>query len=97
MSYLRDKEKTGKGDKPWYRVYGLKDYKRMQNEVRLGTRALGPDLDNETFKERVSINLFSPACCRICRRSKAVASAGAHRFYGRQNLFTTNRFFNAKP
>ena len=53
LSYLREKEKQEHRAKPWYRVYGLKDYKRMQNEVRLGTRTLGPDLDNETYKERV--------------------------------------------
>lgn len=54
MSYLKEKEKmkSSDGGKPWYKVYGLSDYKRMQNEVKLGTRTLGPDLDNETFKER---------------------------------------------
>ncbi|KAK7105737.1 uncharacterized protein [Littorina saxatilis] len=52
MSYLRDKEKLEKKERPRYKVYGLKDYQRMQNEVRLGTRTLGPDLDNDTFKER---------------------------------------------
>ncbi|KAL8617831.1 hypothetical protein ACOMHN_040179 [Nucella lapillus] len=53
MSYLREKQKTqqrGDAGRPGYRVYGLRDYKRMQKEVRLGT--LGPDLDNDTYKER---------------------------------------------
>ncbi|XP_025100409.1 uncharacterized protein LOC112567791 isoform X2 [Pomacea canaliculata] len=50
QTYLREKEKMEKGEKPWYRVYSLQDYKRMQKEVCLGT--LGPDLDSETFKEK---------------------------------------------
>lgn len=51
QTYLREKEKMEKGEKPCYRVYSLQDYKRMQKEVCLGT--LGPDLDSETFKEKV--------------------------------------------
>ncbi|XP_005113155.2 jhy protein homolog [Aplysia californica] len=47
-SYLR--EKARQGERPWYRVYGLKDYRKMQKEVRLGT--LGPDLDTVEKKER---------------------------------------------
>ncbi|KAK7469751.1 hypothetical protein BaRGS_00036233 [Batillaria attramentaria] len=50
QTYLREKEKSHQNERPWYRVYGLKDYKRMQKEVRLGT--LGPDLENDTYKER---------------------------------------------
>ena len=38
-------------EKPWYTVYKIDDYRRMQKEVRLGT--LGPDLDNATYRERV--------------------------------------------
>lgn len=46
------KQKVKDTDRPWYKVYGLKDYRRMQKEVRLG--ALGPDLDSDAVKERVS-------------------------------------------
>ncbi|RUS73703.1 hypothetical protein EGW08_018535, partial [Elysia chlorotica] len=46
--YMRQRDKDA--DKPWYRVYGLKDYRKMQKEVRLGT--LGPDLDSEATRER---------------------------------------------
>jgi hypothetical protein len=56
LSYLKDKEKnktTDTGGRPWYKVYSLKDYKRMQNEVKLGTSTLGPDLNNDSFRERV--------------------------------------------
>ncbi|CAL1530047.1 unnamed protein product [Lymnaea stagnalis] len=44
------KQKGKDNEKPWYRVYGLKDYRKMQKEVRLGT--LGPDLDSDAIKER---------------------------------------------
>ncbi|KAI8780391.1 jhy protein, partial [Biomphalaria glabrata] len=44
------KQKEKNNEKPWYRVYGLKDYRKMQKEVRLGT--LGPDLDSDVLKER---------------------------------------------
>ncbi|XP_076438331.1 uncharacterized protein LOC143277416 [Babylonia areolata] len=51
QTYLREKEKSQKAaQRPWYRVYGLDDYKRMQKEVRLGT--LGPDLENDVYRER---------------------------------------------
>ncbi|XP_076457480.1 uncharacterized protein LOC143291487 [Babylonia areolata] len=52
LSYLREKEKQMNIEKPWYRTYGLKDYKRMQREVQLGRGSLGPDLENETFREK---------------------------------------------
>ena len=65
QSYLREKEKVENRAKPWYRVYGLKDYKRMQNEVRLGTRTLGPDLDNETYKERVRARCVCVFLCLL--------------------------------
>ena len=52
QTYLREKEKTQNVKKPSYRVYGLKDYKRMVKEVRLGT--LGPDLESDVYRERVS-------------------------------------------
>ncbi|XP_056010876.1 uncharacterized protein LOC130051869 isoform X18 [Ostrea edulis] len=41
------------GEKPWYQVYTIKDYRKMKNEVRLTQAPLGPDLDNETYKEKL--------------------------------------------
>ena len=38
---------------PWYKVYKLSDYKKMQREVRLNRGTLGPDLDTEPYKEKV--------------------------------------------
>ncbi|XP_041373438.1 uncharacterized protein LOC121386561 [Gigantopelta aegis] len=45
------KSKMKKKEKPWYTIYNIDDYRRMQKEVRLGT--LGPDLDSATFRERM--------------------------------------------
>lgn len=39
---------------PWYKVYNLEDYKMMQREVRLNRGTLGPDLDTESYKDKVS-------------------------------------------
>jgi hypothetical protein len=39
-----------------YKPYSLSDYKKMQKEVKLG--GLGPDLDNETRKEKVCVYHF---------------------------------------
>lgn len=47
------------GEKPWYQVYTIKDYRKMKNEVRLTQAPLGPDLDNETYKEKVVPRLFA--------------------------------------
>ncbi|KAK3106815.1 hypothetical protein FSP39_000424 [Pinctada imbricata] len=49
--YRREKEKP-KDAVPWYKIYNLQDYKRMQLEARLTRGPLGPDLDNETYKEK---------------------------------------------
>ena len=38
---------------PWYKVYNLDDYKKMQREVRLNRGTLGPDLDTESYKDKV--------------------------------------------
>lgn len=51
--YKQNKNKP-REDRPWYQVYTIKDYRKMQNEVRLSRAPLGPDLDNETYKEKVS-------------------------------------------
>ena len=51
--YKQTKNKP-REDRPWYQVYTIKDYRKMQNEVRLSRAPLGPDLDNETYKEKVS-------------------------------------------
>lgn len=40
-------------DHPWYKVYSLNDYKKMQREVRLTRGTLGPDLDTEPYKEKM--------------------------------------------
>ena len=42
---------------PWYKVYDIKDYKKMQREVRLNRGTLGPDLDTENYKEKVGLRL----------------------------------------
>lgn len=55
------KQKVKDTDRPWYKVYGLKDYRRMQKEVRLG--ALGPDLDSDAVKERVSSVIWPVFVC----------------------------------
>ena len=47
-------------DHPWYKVYDIKDYKKMQREVRLNRGTLGPDLDTENYKEKVGL-LFRAA------------------------------------
>lgn len=43
---------------PWYKVYDLNDYKKMQREVRLTRGTLGPDLDTETYRDKVSLALL---------------------------------------
>ena len=54
--YIREKDKLGKlSDKPKYKMYGIKDYKRMLSELKAGTGSLGPDLDREDFKEKVGM------------------------------------------
>ncbi|XP_062573209.1 uncharacterized protein LOC134235115 [Saccostrea cucullata] len=50
--YKQHKNKPAE-EKPWYQVYTIKDYRKMQNEVRLSRAPLGPDLDNETYKEKM--------------------------------------------
>lgn len=50
--YKQNKNKP-REDRPWYQVYTIKDYRKMQNEVRLSRAPLGPDLDNETYKEKL--------------------------------------------
>lgn len=58
--YKQNKNKP-REDRPWYQVYTINDYRKMQNEVRLSRAPLGPDLDNETYKEKVGQNrLFDP-------------------------------------
>jgi len=37
-----------------YKEYTLDDYKKLKKEVKLG--GLGPDLENETLKQKVNIN-----------------------------------------
>lgn len=53
--YKQNKNKP-REDRPWYQVYTINDYRKMQNEVRLSRAPLGPDLDNETYKEKVGQN-----------------------------------------
>lgn len=55
--YKQTKNKP-REDRPWYQVYTIKDYRKMQNEVRLSRAPLGPDLDNETYKEKVSDDIL---------------------------------------
>ena len=50
--YQRTKNKDPEAD-PWYKVYNLNDYKKMQREVRLNRGTLGPDLDTMPYRERV--------------------------------------------
>lgn len=50
--YKQNKNKP-REDRPWYQVYTINDYRKMQNEVRLSRAPLGPDLDNETYKEKL--------------------------------------------
>ncbi|XP_060591424.1 zinc finger CCCH domain-containing protein 13-like isoform X2 [Ruditapes philippinarum] len=38
---------------PWYKIYNLHDYKKMQREVRLNRGTLGPDLDTESYKDKM--------------------------------------------
>ncbi|KAL4228723.1 hypothetical protein ACF0H5_011766 [Mactra antiquata] len=38
---------------PWYKVYNIHDYKKMQREVRLNRGTLGPDLDTESYKDKM--------------------------------------------
>ncbi|KAH3703781.1 uncharacterized protein LOC127861288 isoform X1 [Dreissena polymorpha] len=38
---------------PWYKVYNINDYKKMQREVRLNRGTLGPDLDTESYKDKM--------------------------------------------
>ncbi|GFR73229.1 hypothetical protein ElyMa_005724100 [Elysia marginata] len=59
--YMRQRDKEV--EKPWYKVYGLKDYRKMVKEVRLGT--LGPDLDSDATRERVSVCSVSFHGCRF--------------------------------
>ncbi|XP_052805166.1 uncharacterized protein LOC128234745 isoform X2 [Mya arenaria] len=40
-------------DHPWYKVYNMNDYKKMQREVRLNRGTLGPDLDTESYKDKM--------------------------------------------
>lgn len=54
--YKRDKDKDP-NEQPWYQVYTIKDYRRMVKEVKLNQGTLGPDLDNETYKEKVHVFL----------------------------------------
>ena len=37
-----------------YKEYTLDDYKKLKKEVKLG--GLGPDLENESLKQKVNIN-----------------------------------------
>lgn len=53
--YKQNKNKP-REDRPWYQVYTINDYRKMQNEVCLSRAPLGPDLDNETYKEKVGQN-----------------------------------------
>ncbi|XP_045209520.2 mediator of RNA polymerase II transcription subunit 12-like isoform X2 [Mercenaria mercenaria] len=38
---------------PWYKIYNINDYKKMQREVRLNRGTLGPDLDTESYKDKM--------------------------------------------
>ena len=50
-SYMEEfqRQKQKKND---YKEYTINDYRRLNQETKLG--GLGPDLDNETVKEKVS-------------------------------------------
>jgi len=45
-------------DHPWYKIYNMRDYKKMQQEVRLNRGTLGPDLDTESYKDKVCSQLL---------------------------------------
>ncbi|XP_021357968.1 serine/arginine repetitive matrix protein 2-like isoform X2 [Mizuhopecten yessoensis] len=40
-------------EQPWYQVYTLSDYKKLKKEMDAGRGPLGPDMENETFKEKL--------------------------------------------
>lgn len=49
-----------------YKVYSVDDYRKMQKEVKLGK--LGPDLDSETLREKVSYRIkkvLSETCTKL--------------------------------
>ncbi|XP_076112779.1 uncharacterized protein LOC143080683 isoform X3 [Mytilus galloprovincialis] len=50
--YQENKQKD-QNQEPWYQVYTVRDFKKMQKEVRLNRGTLGPDLDNETYKDKL--------------------------------------------
>ena len=54
-AYRKQKEKKEK--KPDYKTYTLDDFRRLNKEVRLG--GLGPDVENETLREKVSLLIMS--------------------------------------
>lgn len=47
---MRNKDPS---EHPWYKIYNIADYKKMQREVRLNRGTLGPDLDTESYKDKV--------------------------------------------
>ncbi|XP_067676933.1 serine/arginine repetitive matrix protein 2-like [Haliotis asinina] len=49
--FRKQRDKKLQEEPPWYKVYNISDYRKMQKEVQLGT--LGPDLDNDSFRDRM--------------------------------------------
>lgn len=49
----QDNKNKDPNQEPWYQVYTIKDFKKMQKEMRLNRGTLGPDLDNETYKDKM--------------------------------------------
>ena len=46
----------GKKKETNYKQYTLRDYKSLKTDIRLG--GLGPNLENETVKEKVRVRVF---------------------------------------
>jgi hypothetical protein len=55
----QDNKQKDPSKEPWYQIYTLNDFKKMQKEVRLNRGTLGPDLDNETCKDKVGFNYYN--------------------------------------
>jgi len=55
----QDNKQKDPSKEPWCQIYTLNDFKKMQKEVRLNRGTLGPDLDNETYKDKVGFNYYN--------------------------------------
>ena len=61
----QDNKQKDPTKEPWYQIYTLNDFKKMQKKARLNRGTLVPDLDNETYKDKVCFNHYNTknVCC----------------------------------